>query len=99
DEDLEDALLRVEAPSDRRLDDADPRPELRQRDLADTAAQDRRAAAARPELRRGDPEQRALARAVRADDAPVLRGADAPVDPVDDRAADAVRGAPDGDVL
>src|SRR5581483_3497160 len=98
-DDVEHALLRVDPPADRRLDDADPPPELGQRDPAEAAAEDRRASAARPELRRRHPEQGALSRPVGADHAPVLGTLDAPVDAVDDGAPDAVRRAPDRHAL
>src|SRR5207237_105778 len=97
--DLEDALLRIDAPADRRLDDADPFAERGHRDLAELSAEDRRPPAARADLCGRDPEQRALPGAVRADNAPVLSFTDAPVDTGEDGAPHSVGRAPDGDVL
>ena len=93
------ALLGIEATAERGLDEPDPAPQLVERHPAEAAAEHPGGALARPRLGRGDPKQRRLAGAVRADDPPVLALPGRPVDPVEDDLPDAVRGAPEADLL
>ena len=96
--DVERALLGIEPAPERRLDEADPPAQIVQRHAAEPAAEHAGGAVARPRLRRGDPQQRRLPGAVRADDPPVLALRGRPVDPVEDDLADAVRGPPEADL-
>jgi hypothetical protein len=93
------ALFLVEAPAEPRLDEPDPAPQLVERNPAKAAAEDPRGAVARAHLGRRDPEQRRLAGPVRPHDAPVLAFARRPVEGVEDHLADAVRAAPEADLL
>ena len=70
--DVDGALVGVEAPPERGVDEADLAVQLRQRVAADLAAEDARDAAARPHPRRDHAQQRRLAGAVRAEHDPAL---------------------------